>query len=76
MSAHLIQKCPQCDAVTSDCIDYGATEDRTEYQSVRCKSCINAERRPKNHGMGLGNGRLKCTKTKALMTHKFTGTHY
>lgn len=44
MPARFKTKCPQCDRVTSDCMDSSLTASRTEFDGVKCGKCVRASK--------------------------------
>jgi hypothetical protein len=55
MAFTLTCKCPGCDRVTSHCTDTRLSQNRVEFDSVRCKQCTRGKK-DKNHGLARGTG--------------------
>ena len=79
MSATRTTKCPDCDGVTSRCLDSSLDADRTEYDGRRCRECVAREKRGgKPHGIncGSGNQMFPGRKRQAVQTVRYSGQHY
>lgn len=77
MPARLTTKCPECNNVTGDCIDHGATVDRVEFDGKRCHDCCVKARIPRRLGKDLPGARpqfIRNKKTAARVYSIYAGS--